>query len=293
MDNRKVEQVLKEIFDRYGVEITHEHSKFEGAVSDLLDERRYPEERAVLRRASESKALWTLLKAKYITDEGAENAVVCLERENRMTREDAVFVVRCVVSARGGNPDIVKSQKPGGGATGGANHVGDSGNKTDNQGSGNQSVAPRIKPKDTSVCLLEAPCLANMGRRKGDTKGKLFLYSNRMEFIPLKGEGINLLYQDIHKMNFPHGWFVFLVILYILGIFALVTSVGAIEGIFVAILCLGGGLFYHRDIARFNIQIWTHIEDEMGYKIFYNIRFLGAHKKRAIEIIKKGMKGQL
>ena len=38
MNNKKVEQALKEIFDRCGTEIVQNRKKFMGAVYDLLDE---------------------------------------------------------------------------------------------------------------------------------------------------------------------------------------------------------------------------------------------------------------
>lgn len=311
MNNQKVIQILQQIFDRFdrdGVKIECGHDKrFENAVNDLLDKGRYPEERAVLKHASESKALWVLLNAKSITEKGAEDAVACLERESRMTREDAVFFVRCVVSALGGSPDIVKSGKSGNAGGTGAEKVSE---RTDNTGSNlngqrtdNQSTAPNRKVQNTSICLLKAPCVLSginrQGRKRGGYRyrGKLYLYSNRLEFIPdKKGEQMQLFYQDITKIKKIR--YILCGAIGLLGLFFLFCLMlgGSADADFLSVCLyfLLTGMASMMPAASFkSLWLYSNEENELGYKIYYCIFFPGAHKKRAADIIRKGMLGEL
>jgi len=102
MDDRKVVQVLKEIFDHCGVEIVGKEGKFRSAVLDLLNEWEDKEERIVLRNAIESGALLPFASDKPITADTAEKVAGQLMKAGHMTEEDAEFVVRCFVAARGG-----------------------------------------------------------------------------------------------------------------------------------------------------------------------------------------------
>lgn len=298
MDSRKVEQALREIFDRYGAEIVHGHDRrFEAAVSDLLDERKYPEERVVLRRASESTALWTLLNTKSITEEGAESAVICLEKESRMTREDAVFVVQCVVSARGGDPGIVNIKKDGNPesvgmeiATGSTNDVKYS---IDGQRIENQNTLTAPKTQNTSVCLLEAPC--NMGsnkktKRRKNFKGKVNLYSDRLEFIPDKrGEKEQLDYQDITKIGSirKEDCMAMIIFSVIMGLIIGISEAS------LGILIVGMSLVILMFSLPKSLTLYSNKENELGYKIYYVIIFAGVHKKRAVDIIRREMRGML
>lgn len=296
MDNRKVEQILKEIFSRYGVEIVYGRDRrFEAAISDLLDEREYPEERAVLRRASESTALWPLLNTKSITDEKAEIAVACLERESRMTREDAVFVVQCVVSARGGNPNIVKKQKPDN-----SNCMGAKGSPClaeDNKGS--KVSNQEMRNQNTSVWLLEAPCsvatnkqIRGKIRGRKQYKGKLYLYSNRLEFVPnRKGERMQLDYQDIHKIGYPYRYYFGIFLGFSLLSVEMIFIMGVIGLVFTLVSGLVATGVFALVLARTVMYIKSYAENELAYKIYYCFTFRGAHKKRAMDIIQKGMKG--
>ncbi len=57
MDQQKVVQVLKQIFEQRGVEIVGQQNQFRAAVFDLLDSVKHRDERLILRNAIESGAL--------------------------------------------------------------------------------------------------------------------------------------------------------------------------------------------------------------------------------------------
>lgn len=112
MDEKKTTQVLKEIFDLCGIEVLKDRKKFQSCLEDLLNSPDYNAERLVLGYALNSSALWPFTKTSALSPEQAGRAVEQLQTENRMTEEDAVFVVRCVAAARGGNPDMVSRREP-------------------------------------------------------------------------------------------------------------------------------------------------------------------------------------
>lgn len=64
-------------------------------------------ERMVLCHALDSRILPALAEARTITQTGAKRTAERLEKECRLTADDAVFVTRCVIAARGRNPDIL------------------------------------------------------------------------------------------------------------------------------------------------------------------------------------------
>lgn len=112
MDEKKTTQVLKEIFDLCGIEVLKDRKKFQSCLEDLLNSPDYNAERLVLGYALNSSALWPFTKTSALSPEQAGRAVEQLQTESRMTEEDAVFVVRCVAAARGGNPDMVSRREP-------------------------------------------------------------------------------------------------------------------------------------------------------------------------------------
>lgn len=107
MDSQRIEQFLRLILDKCGEEIIHNHNRFQSAMFDLLDEIHYSNERMVFRHAMESKSFWILLETIQITEDSAKKAIGQIQQESRMTKEDAEFVVRCVLAAYGGKTDIV------------------------------------------------------------------------------------------------------------------------------------------------------------------------------------------
>jgi len=103
MNNQKVEQVLKEIFDHYGTDIVRSNSKFKSAVFDLLNDWEYKEERIVLGYAIDSGILWTLVSADSAMGEVAGKVTNQLREKAHMTEEDAKFVVGCFLAVCGKN----------------------------------------------------------------------------------------------------------------------------------------------------------------------------------------------
>lgn len=102
MDRIYTEQVLKEIFSKYGVEIVRDQRRFGAALGDLLGQD-HPDERIVFRYALTCPALE--FAAGSITKESAQKAVERLEQEARMREQDAEFAVACTLSACGYNPE--------------------------------------------------------------------------------------------------------------------------------------------------------------------------------------------
>lgn len=107
MNHQKVVQILKQIFDKYGIDIVCKPNNFRSAIFDLLDEWNYKEERLVLRNAIESNALLSLVTANPITNDITATAMEQLKKAGHMTEEDAEFIARCFIAARGGDPNIV------------------------------------------------------------------------------------------------------------------------------------------------------------------------------------------
>jgi len=103
MNQQKVEQVLKEIFGMYGTEIVRERRRFRSALFDLLSESQYQDERVVFSHALESTAIRFILQGPPFPAEAAQRTAQKLQKECRMFQEDAEFVVRCLIAARGGD----------------------------------------------------------------------------------------------------------------------------------------------------------------------------------------------
>lgn len=109
MDQIYTRQVLKEIFSKYGVEIVRNQRRFGAALGDLLGQD-HPDEQMVFRYALACPALE--FAAGSITEAAAQKAVERLEQEARMREQDAEFVVACILSARGYDPEQLLAKRP-------------------------------------------------------------------------------------------------------------------------------------------------------------------------------------
>lgn len=110
MDNQKVEQVLRTMFDQYGSNILKDPEKFNSCLRDLLNGDLYAKERKVLSRAMEGSVL-TPLAEKLPLPEGISGRVEeFLISANLMREEDAKFVVKCILDAR--SPAPIQSTAP-------------------------------------------------------------------------------------------------------------------------------------------------------------------------------------
>ena len=107
MDEQKTIRILKEIFGRYGSGILGDNRRFEATLKDLFGKGFRSPECVVLCHALDSDALLFLAQAPTVTKAAAERTAERLKKECRLRSEDAVFVVRCVVTARGGNVDVL------------------------------------------------------------------------------------------------------------------------------------------------------------------------------------------
>lgn len=110
VNDKRVVEALREIFDRCGAEIVGEPIKFRSALYDLLDKWHFNDERVVLRIAIESNALLPFASTASITGDTAAQVMEQL-RKSHMTEDDAKFVVRCIIAARGGKPDTAMEYK--------------------------------------------------------------------------------------------------------------------------------------------------------------------------------------
>lgn len=107
MNEQKTTKALKEIFDRCGPEILRDNRRFEANLMDLFGKSFHCAEQVALCHALDSNILPALAEAPTITQTGAKRTAERLEKECRLTADDAVFVTRCVIAARGGNPDML------------------------------------------------------------------------------------------------------------------------------------------------------------------------------------------
>lgn len=112
MNEQKTIRILKEIFDRCGPEILRDNRRFEANLMDLFGKSFHCAERMVLCHALDSNILPALAEAPTITEAGAKRTAERLEKECRLKADDAVFVTRCVIAARGGNPDLLPWPAP-------------------------------------------------------------------------------------------------------------------------------------------------------------------------------------
>lgn len=79
---------------------------------DLFGKSFHCAERVALCHALDSNVLPALAEVPTITQTGAKRTAERLEKECRLTADDAVFVTRCVIAARGGNPDMLPWSVP-------------------------------------------------------------------------------------------------------------------------------------------------------------------------------------
>lgn len=100
MDSEKVTQVLADIFRRCEPKILCDRSKFEAHLLDLLNERNYPDERAVLQQAIKKTALLPLAEPNFMADGQRGRVIERLIKENQIEQDDARFVVDCIIAAR-------------------------------------------------------------------------------------------------------------------------------------------------------------------------------------------------
>lgn len=139
MDKQRVEQALKEILEVKGQEIVQNHGAFKAAVFDFLDEINFADERLVLDYAMRSNSFWILLGTTQVTADSAKRAVEQMQKESRMAREDAEFVVQCVAAVRG-----VKSPDT-------AWRDGKKEKEQKYEKTGKQTVVTNVKPKKAGI----------------------------------------------------------------------------------------------------------------------------------------------
>ncbi len=197
VDKDKVEQVLREIFDRYGKDIVRDRYRFESAVQDLLSRQAYAGEWMIFQHVFHSTALWPLVGESPIQKGTAEKAVRQLEQESRMREEDAKFIVRSVIAACGQNPNILSCA----GAQEGSSNSREQENQKEKE---NKEKQENQKEKERrEVC--EALC-----KIKGKdfswfySRGKVSVFDDgTIEFIKTKGKyrRMEIQLQDIDKVS--------------------------------------------------------------------------------------------
>lgn len=112
MNERKAVETLKRTFSQCGPEIMQDGRRFDAYLMDLLGRKSYRAENMVLRRAVDSDALVPLVNASTITNKLVEWTIEKLKAKSRLTAEDAVFVTRCIIIARNGNPEVMPPSIP-------------------------------------------------------------------------------------------------------------------------------------------------------------------------------------
>lgn len=269
IDSGKAERALKEIFNRYGFGIMCEPNKFRAALFDLLDAWNCRDERIVFRNAIESDALRTLAGTRPVTGDTAEQVVEQLKRCH-MTEEDARFVVRCILAARGDGAAAASLGKwqegndrrePGSRAQGATRNavrqdMGDQdearqnvqGQNTVRQDAQSWNVAQQGGQGQNAVqqnadgCMVEVECrMARIGALYSP-KGKLRLYQDRLLFVPYqyrKKKQIEIFYRDISKVESQYkagklGLAIFMLIEAIL----MIALAGVVGVVFSAIIAL-------------------------------------------------------
>lgn len=106
LNRQRVEQILKEIFSKYGTEIICEQQRFRSAVFDFLSEEEYREEKIVFRNAVDSDALMPFAEPSSVTEETVRAVLSELQKKGHLTEKDARFVVQCTLTACGCNINI-------------------------------------------------------------------------------------------------------------------------------------------------------------------------------------------
>lgn len=306
MDNQKVEQVLKEIFERYGMEILYDRQRLEGSVLDLLDKSKYQNERIVFQHFFGSTALWPFVDAVSVTGDMAGKAVEQLEKENHMRKEDAEFLVRCVIRACGKesegqsqNSEKKRLKKKAGWlkskkqektkASRLKEEEGESGQFKEEEGKDGRLKEGEENEK-TSSPSLKMPCkLQGYGcfwRRRGE----LCLELDKMTFTSFYGnKRVELFYRDMKKLRtFALDKWLWMILM------AGFLSCLFFGGLGIAVVIFVGVLFILYEI----LVIWicnrslsiVMARDRMGFKYYYSINFFEPLQKRqAVFIIQRGM----
>jgi len=223
MNSQKTGQALKEILDKCregGVQ--KERAAFKAALFDLLGGSKFVDERLVLKHAMDANSFWTLLKTAQLTPDSAKKAAERIAKESHMAKEDAEFVVRCIATAQGADPEIVNAGKSG---------ETDSTQKTDAAQSGGQETENTVR-QDADPLLLSAKCKINCNwARIKKSKGKVYFYKGYLRFVPdagdvygVKNDATEISYSDIKRFNDMKATFVFW---YIMGFFYLILCFAA------------------------------------------------------------------
>lgn len=106
MNRQRVEQILKEIFSKYGTGIIREQQRFRSAVYDFLSEEEYRDEKIVFRNAVDSGALMPFAEPSSVTEDTVRVVLSELQQKGHLTEKDARFVVQCTLTACGCNINI-------------------------------------------------------------------------------------------------------------------------------------------------------------------------------------------
>ncbi|MDE5696708.1 MAG: hypothetical protein K2I96_04730 [Lachnospiraceae bacterium] len=274
MDRRKVAQVLEEIFGSYQNGSIQDRAGMRNAVCDLLDDLHYPEEQIVLRHAMDSGFFWKFFTGMETDVDAALRAVERIGQEGHLPREDAWFVVQCIMAARGQNPDLLMKKN--------VQKL-----QQENIGTGQQEnivqtqkTGGKEQPKEDHS-IFETEC-----RNKGGKEGKLCLYKDRLVFNQyMKRQQIEIRYDEISNINQNCGAWFFMIagIVYIIG----APIVIALGGILVGVLaCFIGVVSYILGLRIKHRCVFIYIES--GY---YSFGFKNkSDKNNALNIIMNEVK---
>jgi len=208
MNQQKVTQVLKEIFDQCGSDIMCNRNRFQSYLEDRLGGNAYVEERLVLRNALDFDTLWPLAKAQTISAEMERQVMEQLQRKNHMSKDAAEFVVRCVILARGGTS-----------GTWAAGMGTASGNTSSSQGtqispSNVNTSAPPKASYETSCAMTvleKIPIRPGSSRKREEKKplgkGTLRLYQDKLTFTPDNFSATTeIAFRDINQIECLSRW---------------------------------------------------------------------------------------
>lgn len=266
MNEAKTIQALQEIFRLRGPEFLMERHQFQSYLEDLLGGGACATERRVFQLALDSGALWPLTKAASISSASAEAVVRQLQTENRMLREDAEFVVRCIAAARGSNVDfsvrqdeerkrleeekkrLEEEQKR---RNEEWTHLSElrkrreeEARKRDEERRRQEEEArKRDEERRRQQDTVEISCKIKGAKGFLGKRGVLCLYPDSLSFQPNKGINIHLSYSEIGKINtyFFTKW---ACTLFVIAVFAAIIFWGYLDGWYEASAALVGlGIF--------------------------------------------------
>lgn len=256
MDDQKVTQVLKQIFDIYGVEAAYKQSGFKAAVFDLLPELQYKDERIVLRNAIETDALLPLLTDGPVTADAVAQAEERLKKSAHMADVDAQFVIRCFLAARGQNPESVirtNSQPEAVQITNG-----EEAQNSNRETAGKEQHSYQTGVAETSGSVQQGSIFEVECKRQRK-EGKLCLYKDKLVFNQyMKKKQIEINYDSISKIrtHLVGMWLWYFFCIYGIGIGVVCATVELIFGM-ICIIVGVGGLIYGIKAGRrsFSIRI--------------------------------------